>query len=131
MDKFEEYNDVMTRLVSETVSCTPAEWNHGVLTIDCDGTRIQYRLKNEQQPGTASISEQLRTLCEELYVRMSRQGDAWTQATVTFNCEGEDVEFDTAFQYAQPPTSVPSGAPEPPPFLAQPAKKRWWKLGRT
>jgi hypothetical protein len=130
MDKLEEYNDVVTRLVSETVSCTPAEWDHGALTIDCDGRRIDYKLKNEQQPGTARISGELRALCEELYARMSRQGDTWTQAIITFNREGDDVEFETAFQYAQPASPMPSAVPASPPFLTQSTQKPWWKFGR-
>ena len=131
MDKLEQYNDVITRLVTETVYCTPDEWSHGALTIDCDGSRIDYKLKNEEQPGTAQISDALRKLCEELYVRMSRQGDAWAQAVVSFTREGEDVEFETAFQYAQPASPTPSAVPEPPDFLTQPTKKPWWKLGRS
>lgn len=130
MDKFEECDDVLGRLVPETVSCTPAEWDHGTLTIDCDGRRIDYKLKNEEQPGTARISEALRTLCEELYVRMSRHGDTWTQAVITFKCEGDEVEFETAFQYAPDAQATPSTpVPETPAFLAPAAKKPWWKIG--
>jgi hypothetical protein len=129
MNKLEEYDDVLTRLVTETVSCAPDEWDHGTLTIDCDGRRIDYKLKNAEQPGTAQISAELRTLCEELYVCMSRQGDAWAQAVVTFNREGEEVDFETSFQYANATSSTPSSVPDPPAFLAQPTKKPWWKFG--
>jgi hypothetical protein len=131
MNKLEEYNDVITRLVSETVSCTPADWDHGALTIDCDGKRIDYKLKNDEQPGTARISEALRTLCEELYVSMSRQGDAWTQAIVTFSCDGDDVDFETAFQYAQAASPSPAVVHGPPATPIQAAKTPWWKLGRA
>ncbi len=127
MNKLEEYNDIIQRLVAETVSCTPAEWDHATLTIDCDGRRIDYKLKNAEQPGSALISEALRTLTEELYVRMSRQGDTWTQAVVTFNRKGDDVSFDTSFEYAQ--ASSPSLLPEPTPAQKPAVKKPWWKFG--
>ena len=129
MSKLEEYNDVMTRLVSETVSCTPAEWDHGTLTIDCDGHRIDYKLKNEEQPGPAGISEALRTLIDELYVRMSRHGDTWTRATITFNLNGNDLKFSTEFVYVQAPPQTPSPVAISPSQAA--SKKPWWKLGRA
>ena len=58
-DKLDEYTDALNRLVPETVACTPQEWTRGTLTIQSDGTRINYQLKNEAQPGTAVISEKL------------------------------------------------------------------------
>jgi hypothetical protein len=119
--KLDEYSDVISRLVTETVACTPQEWTKGTLTIDTDGTRINYKLKNETQPGTASISEKLRTLIDELYIRMSHQGDSWTQAIITFNQEGERVKFDTSFKYATPKQVQPPSIP----------KKPWWKFGRA
>jgi hypothetical protein len=100
MEKLEEYNDVTTRIVSETIACTPEEWTHGTLTIDCDGTRIDYKLKNAEQPGMAVISNTLRSLCEELYVRMARHGNRWTQATITFEVEDGKASFKNSFRYA-------------------------------
>lgn len=120
-DKLEQYSDVITRLVSETVACTPQEWTRGTLTIECEGTRIDYKLKNEDQPGKALISEKLRDLIDELYVRMAHSGGAWTQAVVTFFQEGDNCKFHTSFQYAKtPPTSSTSAK-----------KKSWWKFGRA
>ena len=100
--KLDQYSDVLSRLVREATACTPREWNKGKLTIDCDGTRITYRLKNEEQPGTAVISEKLRDLIDELYVRMNHHGDTWTQATISFHHKGTSARFDTAFVYADP-----------------------------
>lgn len=108
MEKLEEYNDVTTRIVSETVACAPEEWTHGTLTIDCDGTRIDYKLKNAEQPGMAVISDKLRSFCEELYVRMARHGDSWTQATIRFEVENGEAKFKNTFQYASSEQAVPS-----------------------
>jgi hypothetical protein len=115
--KLEQYTDVINRLVSETVKCTPQEWTKGTLTIDCDGTRINYKLKNEDQPGAASISEKLRDLIDELYVRMAQQGDTWIEAALTFQVAGNDVNFKTDFKYA---------APKEPTVIA--TDKPWWKV---
>ncbi|MGN6366850.1 MAG: hypothetical protein ACTHN5_01035 [Phycisphaerae bacterium] len=118
MEKLEEYNDITTRIVSETVACTPEEWTHGTLTIDCDGTRIDYKLKNAEQPGMAVISDKLRSLCEELYVRMARHGDRWTQATIRFDVENGEAKFKNTFQCASAEPSGPSlpqTSPEPSP----------------
>src|SRR5689334_3348970 len=119
MDKLEEYSDVTTRLVSETVACTPEGWDHGTLTIDCDGTRIHYKLKNEKQPGVAVISESLRGLIDELYVRMCRHGDIWTQAIITFHRERDEIKFSNSFEYGN--AATPASTP--------PARKKWWNLG--
>jgi hypothetical protein len=116
-DKFAEYNDVLTRLVSETVSCTPKEWTKGALTIECDGSRINYKLKNDEEPGSAVISEKLRDLIDEFYVRMSRRGEPWIEAVVTFHQDGTDLKFNTSFKYHQT-TNPPVSAPRRP----------WWKV---
>jgi len=118
-DKLDDYSDVMDRLVQETVACTPEEWNHGTLTIESDGTRINYRLKNEDQAGVAVISEMLRDLIDELYVCMSRNGDEWTVATIAFTEDGDDLNFTTSFEYTSAATAAPITA----------AKKPWWKFG--
>jgi hypothetical protein len=118
-DKFDEYSDILSRLVDETVACTPEEWDHGTLTIESDGVRINYKLKSPDQPGSARISENLRDLIDELYVRMDRHGEAWRQATIQFRLEGVELKFDTSFEYA---------ANLPPVVL--PPKQPWWKFGR-
>ena len=119
-DKLDEYSDILLRLVSETVACSPREWSKGALTIDSDGTRIDYKLKNEDYSSKAQISEKLRDLIDEFYVRMSRRGEIWTQAVVSFRRENGEVKFDTAFTYPKAVTK--------PDLLA---KKQWWKFGRA
>ena len=115
-EKFAEYNDILTRLVRETVACTPREWTQGVLSIDSDGVRLNYRLKNPAQPGVASISEALRYLIDEFYVRMAQHGEPWTEAVISFSMDGDSVKFDTQFSYAS--TQAATEAAEKP-------KPRW------
>ena len=117
MDKLEEYSDVMNRLVAEAIACTPEEWSHGKLSIEADGVRINYKLKNDSDPGAASISEKLRDLIDELYVRMDRHGDTWVGAVIDFQLDGDRVKLQTSFQYSQVATPTPS------------TKKPWWKFG--
>jgi hypothetical protein len=104
-DKLNQYSDVLSRLVREMIACTPREWNEGTLTIDCDGVRIDYRLNNEAEPSKAVISEEFRTLIEELYVEMNHHGETWTQATISYCQEGTGAKFDTSFVYAKPAES--------------------------
>ena len=120
-NRFNQYNDVVLRILRETIACTPQEWTKGALTIDCDGVRINYKLKNDEQPNPASISQSLRTLIEELYVTMANQGDQWTQATLSFFQEGDDWKYNVKFDYASDvPTSEESVAPS--------NAKRTWKF---
>jgi hypothetical protein len=101
--KFDQYTDVITRLVREMVTCTPEDWKRGILTIESDGTRINYRLKNEESSYKATISEKLRDLIDELYVRMAQGGNVWTRAVVTFWQEGDKLKFDTTFENVKAP----------------------------
>ena len=117
-EKFVQYTDIFGRLVPEMVACTPKEWTKGTLTIQCDGTRITYQLKNAEQPGAASISEKLRDLIDELYVRMSQHGDRWSDASLSFMQEGKELKYDTSFVYTEPRT-------KPAPVVPKPRWKFW------
>lgn len=119
MGSIDEYSEVITRLVTEVVNCVPAEWTHGTLTIESDGVQINYRLKAEDQPGAATISEKLRDLIDELYVRMARKGNVWVEATVSFTRQDGKVSFNTSFKHNKAPTSP------------APAKRAWWKFGAS
>lgn len=99
-DKLEQYADILDRLVAETVACTPQDWTKGTLTIESDGTYVNYKLKNPDEPGAADISEKLRDLIDELCVRMARRGDSWTEAKISFFHDGADLKFNAAFEYA-------------------------------
>lgn len=100
-NKLDQYTDVLTRLLQEAIACTPQEWTRGTLTIDCDGVKIDYKLKNDEQPGLASISERLRDLIDELYVRMAHQGDKWVQATLSFFQENSSWKYNVDFEYVK------------------------------
>lgn len=119
-NKLDQYGDILLRLLREAIACTPQEWTKGTLTIDCDGMRINYRLKNDEQPGLASISESLRDLIDELYVGMEAQGDKWTQATLSFFQEIDDWKFNVNFEYVSGVAATESVAP--------PKAKRTWKF---
>ena len=99
MGKFEVYNQVTTELLKESISCTPESWNEGVLTIDCDGRAINYKLRNEKSEDKALISDDLRRLCEQLYVVMRQHGDIWLQAVIHFYQEDDNWNFKTNFDY--------------------------------
>lgn len=98
-EKFERYSDVLNRLASEAIECSPEQWREGVLSISCDGAGINYSLKNPNSDLRASISEDLRSLCEELYVVMRNAGEVWVQANVKF-FQKEDAEWGFSFEFS-------------------------------
>ncbi len=97
---FSEFNKLLTEVVNESISCTPDTWRKGTLTIESDGMAIFYKLKNEGAEEKASISNSLRTLCEQLYLLMKEHGHTWKIAYVFFY---QDLEggwkFKTEFEY--------------------------------
>lgn len=97
--KFEKYNEVLNALVAESIACSPEDWRSGTLTIDCDGSAINYRLKNNSSPHKAQISDKLRSLCEELYVTMRQNGDIWVESVVHFFKETDTWRFKVDFEY--------------------------------
>ncbi len=99
MDKLDEYNDITSRLLAETVACCPPTWDRGVLAMQSDGIKLTYQLKNSDHPDKASISELLRELIDELYVRMARHGDTWTEAAATWWRDGDDCKFNVTYMY--------------------------------
>lgn len=119
MEKFEIYNQVTTELLKASISCTPESWTEGVLTIDCDGQAINYKLKNEDSEDKAVISDELRGLCEQLYVVMREHGDTWLQAVIHFYQENESWNFKTNFNYESPANTADNDAPT--------KNKPWWK----
>jgi len=114
-DKLDQYTDVITRLLRETIACTPDSWDKGILTIDSDGTHINYKLKNEGHPENAAISEKLRDLIDELYVRMAHNGDVWTAAKISFSHETAGLKYNIDFQYTHSEK-------------AEILKRPWWKF---
>jgi hypothetical protein len=120
-NKLDRHTDVLTRLLKETIACTPHGWTRGTLTIDCDGVKINYKLKNDEQPGLASISERLRDLIDEFYVRMAHQDDKWVQATLSFFQENSFWKYNVNFKYVK-------GVAESENAVATPEAKPKWKF---
>ncbi|MDR3406533.1 MAG: hypothetical protein P4L99_28875 [Chthoniobacter sp.] len=109
---FSKYNDIISRLATEAISCSPPTWNQGTLTIDCDGSAIHYQLKSDADENKAQISPALRKLCEELYVAMRNNGNVWTQAVVSYGRKEESWGFQINFTY--PPSQKTAGSAPPP-----------------
>jgi hypothetical protein len=120
MDKLDVYTEILGRLVSETVRCSPQSWNVGALSIESDGVRLTYRLKNEESPDKAVISEQLRDLIDEFYVRMAQRGEVWSGAQIQFTRLNGEIKYEIAFQYPPKASQPKQQAPEP--------KRPWWKI---
>ena len=121
-DKFDAYTDVIARLAGEAVKCSPPSWARGTLSIQCDGVRLTYQLKNEDHVEKAVLSELLRDQIDELYVRMRGAGDVWTEARLNWWREENNLKFNVSFDYPSPKPLDPA----PPPKSSQP----WWKFGR-
>ena len=96
----DEYTETINALTIEAIRCSPPSWKSGVLTIDCDGAAINYKLKSEGQEERATLSDSLRMLCEKLYVVMRDNGDDWREAIVSFEQQEKDWSMKTEFRYA-------------------------------
>lgn len=121
-DKLDDYTEVMNALVAEAVACSPETWNNGRLTIECDGSYMNYRLKNDEAPEKARISDELRGLCEEVYVVMRDAGDVWLEAVVHFFRKGDGWSFKVEFKYMEP---AGVAAPEALPKTISKSKPKW------
>jgi hypothetical protein len=123
-ERFDGYGDVLTRLVTVAIACSPESWDRGRLSITCDGSRIDYSLKNDGSAERARISDELRSLCEELYVVMRNAGDDWSEAVVLYHRKDDDTwGMETSFTYPDGVEDVDDGAAPEPAVPAAP----WWK----
>ncbi|POZ60130.1 hypothetical protein [Chromobacterium alticapitis] len=121
-EKFDLYTEQLTSLIQEAIACSPKSWHEGWLSIDCDGSYMNYALKNEQAEDKAQISSELRQLCEDLYVVMRKSGDWWIKAVIHFFRKDGSWSFKVNFTYQDSPASG-SAMNKP----AAPSKP-WWKL---
>jgi len=116
--------DSMIQMVlAESIACAPADWESGTLTIQCDGNWLGYKLKNAKSRNSASISGDLKSLCEELAVLMWKNGNEWREAVLAY----EGKRFTIAFSYEEPREPIPR-TPAPTPAPAPAAPWPWWKL---
>ena len=136
-DAFEGYSGVMNALVSEAIACSPESWSRGSLSIQCDGSYMDYALRNGEAEDKAQISGELRALCEELYVVMRQSGDVWLAATIDFFREGDQWSFKAEFKYpkteafaasAPVPTASAAAEPSDPAPRTPPSAKPWWRF---
>ncbi len=111
----------INELVSESLRCSPSSWREGVLTIQTDGTQLNYQLKNPAAKDKATISDALRALCEELCVLLWKNGNRWTEARINFSRSNGEVDFKVSFSYETGLNIVP------PPTVSS-ALKPWWKF---
>ena len=74
---------IMDALARDALDGLPQHWKSAALTIDCDGSRIDYRLKNlDGEDGKATISNRLAQLSEDLWQESASSGSAWSQAVL-------------------------------------------------
>ena len=99
-DVFKQMSPVLNEIGSEAIGGTPENWTNAVLTITCDGRRIDYSLKNQRdEDGTATITPRLAQLAEQLYSMMASHGDRWTKAELQFDQEGDSWNVKSHFSY--------------------------------
>jgi len=113
-DRYARYTPHLIALVKESITCSPGTWNAGYLTIDCDGSYMNYSLKNGASEDKAEISGELRQLCEDLYVEMRQSGDWWIKAVLHFFRDEESWSYKVDFTYQDKPAVQPAVA------------KPWW-----
>lgn len=115
-DKFDDYTESLTALVRECIRCSPESWDKGRLTIQCDGHRIDYQLKNVESEGKAVISKELAQLCEDYWGAFMRSGEPWLESEIEFlQVEGKWT-FNAQYKYTK--QTVP----------AVQASKPFWKF---
>lgn len=114
-EKLQTYSAALNTLLQEAIRCSPESWTRGVLTIDCDGQRINYRLKNDASVDPAVISQELAQLCEQYWLVFRDNGEPWLETTIEFHQANGEWKFNSSFKH-------PESSPTPVPALA---KSRW------
>lgn len=113
---------LITKLIEESRLCAPSDWQAGTLTIQFDGNWLGYKLKNPQSDNKATISSELKHICEEFAMLMWINGKQWREAALSF--EGEN--FTINFNYDEQSDPIPRNT-EPP--TASGGEKFTIKLG--
>ncbi|KKL35454.1 hypothetical protein WR30_17205 [Burkholderia contaminans FFH2055] len=115
-DKFDGYTEALTALIREAIRCSPESWAKGQLTIQCDGHRIDYKLKNAGSEDKAVISKELAQLCEDYWGAFMKNGEPWIESEVEFLRVDGEWTFNANYKY---PTQ-PAPAVQP--------RKPFWKF---
>lgn len=92
---------ILDEIAAEAIRGTPENWSSAVLTITCDGQRMNYSLKNDRnEGGRASISPRLAQLAEALWTTMGSMGERWTKAVLRYEqATGDSWNFKSDFSY--------------------------------
>ena len=99
-DSFSQLTPILNEIGREAIGGTPENWTNAILTISCDGRRIDYSLKNQlNEGGKATISPRLAQLTEQLYTTMAANGDRWTKAELQFDQDGDAWSVKSDFSY--------------------------------
>lgn len=94
------HEDAMRRLCHEAIACVPEAWNEGRLTIAIDEAGLHYRLESDTNQTPATATQQLGTLCGELYVLMEMEGQQWSRCVISFTRRPDDSwNFNVNFTY--------------------------------
>jgi len=99
-EAFKQIAPVFDEIGAEVIGCIPENWTCALLTITCDGRRIDYSLKNHQGGvGKAQISPRLAQLAEKLYTTMAQNGNRWTKAELSYEQDGKSWKFRSDLSY--------------------------------
>ena len=102
VDRLTKQSEILNALAADVLDGIPPNWTSATLTIDCDGTRIKYKLKNLiGEEGKATISNLLAKLSEELYFDSADRGEIWNEAVLTLTKKPDgDWRFSCDYSYA-------------------------------
>jgi hypothetical protein len=114
----ERYMKQLGPVLTETVDSWPPSWTRGLLTITCDGQRIDYKITNPTSPDKAELGDGIGAACENLYFAMADDGHAWSEARIMVENTDEGLGYEADFAYAPGMTSPPRPK----------AKRPWWKI---
>ena len=110
-NKLQKYSEALTALLKEAIHCSPESWRQGVLTIDCDGVRMNYSLKNTSSEEKATISTELARLCEQYWGIFQDNGEGWEASTIEFHQVDGEWKFNASYKRPPKPQVTPQAKP--------------------
>lgn len=86
----QQQSNILDGIAQEVLKGIPQNWTTATLTIESDGRRIDYSLKNKMSlDGRAIISADLARLCEALYLNSAKNSTAWKKAVLSYDKTGD------------------------------------------
>lgn len=95
----EELNNIISALCSSAIESMPPDWNEGVLTVEFDGRKLTYSLKNPNSPTPAKLRTDLPVLAEQFVVHFLNSGSPIERATFDLSNHEGEWEFKVALKY--------------------------------